>query len=111
MATVYLNGDAVKQNGNTVNIKAVAFDGCHKIYLLPTDEKIEEAKAYGYGIYRIAELPRLWFGACPLRFISLWDDEKTTIIEQCAFQGDLITDGSFASDEDADARILEILIR
>lgn len=29
--------------------KAIAFDGCHKIYILMDDEEVAQKKSYGYG--------------------------------------------------------------
>jgi len=61
--------------------KAIAWDSCHKIYILMADEQVEEMIGYGYGEYlhtsnelspeemydRISE----WYeDSCGLRFIS-----------------------------------------
>lgn len=33
----------------TDNAKAIAWDGCHKIYLAMDDEQVRQFKSYGYG--------------------------------------------------------------
>ena len=63
----------------------VAYDGCHKIYLI-TDYKDEgEALDAGYELWGVDYLPVIWDGACPLRFIQFWDVEHIhgNIIPQC----------------------------
>lgn len=39
--------DAVADATHTA--KAIAFDGCHKIYLAMDDAQVEQFKSYGYG--------------------------------------------------------------
>ena len=60
-------------NDKEVTQKEFAFDGCHKFYLLKTYGEKVEAEQYGYKIYPIKELPRMFWNSCPLRFISTWD--------------------------------------
>jgi len=60
--------------------KAIAFDTCHKIYLLMDDEQVEKMREYGYDPLITSEeanpeemlyLLKNWFeGSCSLRFID-----------------------------------------
>ena len=81
--------------------KAIAFDGCHKVYILLDEATVEEFVGLGYGykeddsrLYHIGEnltredakeFLRIWFdSACPLRFIDAVDEsEHHTVIDQC----------------------------
>ncbi|MBT1167273.1 hypothetical protein [Bifidobacterium simiarum] len=52
----------------------LAWDGCHKIYLLDNGDR--EADTYLLDAYRIRpirDLETVWNHSCPLRFISSWD--------------------------------------
>jgi hypothetical protein len=60
--------------------KAIAFDTCHKIYLLMDDEQVEKMREYGYDPlitsaeadpYTMFEMLKDWYyGSCNLRFIE-----------------------------------------
>lgn len=64
--------------------KAIAWDGCHKIYVLMDDEQVALQKSYGYGedddgslLIPVADvdtasgLLRVWYErSCGLRFIN-----------------------------------------
>lgn len=61
--------------------KAVAWDECHKIYILMDDEQVSLTKSYGYevlvtpaevgGHKELLEIVKTMFDAsCPLRFIT-----------------------------------------
>ena len=58
--------------------KSIAFDGCHKIYVLMDDEQTEQMRGYGYDPLLLVTDPtaalttlRDWYVAsCGLRFIS-----------------------------------------
>jgi hypothetical protein len=60
--------------------KAIAFDTCHKIYLLMDDEQVEVMRKYGYDPLitsaeatskQMLELLKEWFeDSCGLRFIQ-----------------------------------------
>jgi hypothetical protein len=60
--------------------KAIAWDTCHKIYLLMDDEQVELMRGYGYDALitneeadpdLMLEMLKHWFGiACGLRFIE-----------------------------------------
>jgi len=68
------------------NAKAIAFDGCHKIYVLMDDEQVQQMDDWGYGkdddgshllkfeqheSEDILEILRDWWHeSCMLRFIS-----------------------------------------
>lgn len=71
----------IKINGTEYDFNRVAFDGCHKIYLLK-DHEVKEAKRMGYDVYDVKELPAIYEDSCPLRFICTWDLTKM-IIPQC----------------------------
>jgi hypothetical protein len=64
---------------------AIAFDGCHKIYILLDDEQADKFKGYDYGKYEgshlitsdemsadgMAETVMNWYGqSCSLKFVS-----------------------------------------
>jgi len=71
------------------NVSAIAYDDCHKIYLCEKEDEAQ-AKAYGYDLYEVNDLPYIYEGSCPLRFISAWNHDKHPSfgLEQC-FVGDL----------------------
>ena len=60
--------------------KAIAFDTCHKIYLLMDDEQVEKMREYGYDPlitseeadpYTMFEILKNWYyDSCGLRFIQ-----------------------------------------
>lgn len=60
--------------------KAIAFDNCHKIYLLMDDEQVEKMREYGYDPlitseeadpYTMFEILKNWYyDSCGLRFIQ-----------------------------------------
>jgi hypothetical protein len=60
--------------------KGIAFDTCHKIYVLMDTEQVAKMRKYGYEEIRTSEemtpsemlaTLREWFGkSCPLRFIE-----------------------------------------
>ena len=87
------------------NAKAIAWDTCHKIYVLMDDKQVEQMREYGYGdepdsLYTSAEKSpselldtlKKWFeGSCSLRFIDAVESVEgdanegfTTLIEQGA---------------------------
>jgi hypothetical protein len=51
----------------------VAYDGCHKLYVLANELQTKEVESYGYEIHPIEELPTLWAEACFLRFVHPWN--------------------------------------
>jgi len=59
-------------NGIEFEAEEFFFDGCHKIYLADTEEGYRQMLDVGWDdgdIYQIEELPYVWAGTCPLRFI------------------------------------------
>lgn len=69
----------------TDEAKGIAFDGCHKVYVLMDDEQMELMKEYGYGAdnpnylisssqlnpAEMATVAMSWFNnSCGLRFIQ-----------------------------------------
>lgn len=66
----------------------LAWDGCHKIYLLTTPEEIADAADSGYGMYRGSDIRECITSSCGLVFVQKWGlvDMKWTndwTIEQC----------------------------
>lgn len=69
----------MKLNKQTVTGTGVAWDGCHKIYIIEDEADQAEAEKIGYTIYSIQELPRVWTMSCPLRFIKNWKLNKVYV--------------------------------
>ena len=64
----------MKVNGKVINGDRFAFDGCHKIYIIESDENEAEAIKEGYDkILPIELLPETFENSCPFRFIRNWD--------------------------------------
>lgn len=57
-------------NGHKVTSKEFAFDGCHKIYLINSDEDRKELVENGYEIKPIKELMEAYDNSCGLKFIQ-----------------------------------------
>jgi hypothetical protein len=51
---------------------SLAYDGCHKIYFLPSDAHERLAREYGYEIYPAPQLRQLIDDSCALVFVSKW---------------------------------------
>lgn len=68
-----------------IKAESIAYDNCHKIYLITDNNEADEAKSYGYELQPVENLPAIWESACPLRFIEFWDVEnlKGNIVPQC----------------------------
>ena len=81
--------------------KGIAFDTCHKIYVLMDDAQMAEMKGYGYDPLlssddltpneMLSTLMEWYENSCPLKFISAVrtvsgdpNDGFTTLIPQCA---------------------------
>ena len=73
-------------NGEHVAADQFAWDGCHKIYLIPTtDARDEFIREYGWELedmHPIAELPQAWEDSCSLRFISWADLSVPNLVNQ-----------------------------
>ena len=74
-------------NGQQRSVHAIAYDLCHKIYLASNEEQAKEMEGYGYHISPPTpeNLRVMWEGACPLRFIEMYDNFETVIPQ--AFEG------------------------
>ena len=51
----------------------VAFDDCHKIYLLESENDLKEAQDKKWTILPIDEIEQVYNDACPLKFINTWN--------------------------------------
>lgn len=69
----------MKINGNPIIASEFAYDGCHKIYLLESEEDKYEAKGSGYGIFPISLLEKKFNNSCGLQFISNWKLTKSYV--------------------------------
>lgn len=72
----------MKVNGKEVKGKGIAYDGCHKIYILEDEKDEQEAYNMGYELYILDILEKIYNDACPLRFISNWKLDKS-YVKQC----------------------------
>jgi hypothetical protein len=89
--------------------KAIAWDTCHKIYLLMDDEQVEKMREYGYDPlitseeadpYTMFELLKNWYDdSCGLRFIDAVSTHPTD--PNLGFET-LIGQGDDWEDEDED---------
>ena len=69
----------------------IAYNGCHKIYIVVGHGEMDEAREAGYEIHPANEetLWRLFEGSCFLRFVQRWDLTKNIIPQgACAPEGD-----------------------
>lgn len=71
-----INNKKVKTNG------LFAYDGCHKIYILESEQDRQAAIDNGYTILLMEELEETYNTSCPLRFINNWKLD-TTYVSQC----------------------------
>lgn len=62
----------MKVNKKEIIGNEFAYDGCHKIYIIEDNIDKQNALGFGYEIYPITELKRIYEESCPLRFISNW---------------------------------------
>ena len=69
-------------NDKLITAYGFAFDGCHKFYLIESEEQAFELNELGYNLYLIEGLPAAWADSCPLRFIEKADLSET-IVGQC----------------------------
>ena len=66
----------MKINGQQTKAKEFAYDGCHKIYILESENDRDEARSTGYDILPIKNLRKAFNKSCGLQFISSWDLSK-----------------------------------
>lgn len=72
----------MKVNGQTIVGEKFAYDGCHKMYVLETEQEEQEAIKFGYEIKPINLLPVTYEYSCELRFINKWDVSQPAYVEQ-----------------------------
>ena len=63
----------MKINSIEITQKIFAYDGCHKIYLLNSDDDKKEALDLGYYILPINQIEEVYLNSCELRFIRTWN--------------------------------------
>lgn len=63
---------------------AIAYDGCHKIYICQTEAEADDAEQSGYDIYdfNADELRALWLDSCDLRFIRTWASLESIVPQE-----------------------------
>jgi hypothetical protein len=94
----------------TATAKAIAFDTCHKIYVLMDDQQVELMREYGYDTLITSDelTPRQmsdkvaeWYGqSCGLRFISAVATVKAS--EGDGFTSIVSQGADWTDDEDED---------
>lgn len=57
-------------NDHTITAKEFAWDECHKIYLINSEEDREKLIGYGYNLYPIKGLKKAYESSCMLKFIQ-----------------------------------------
>lgn len=65
------------------SVTTLAFDGCHKIYILRTPADMEDARVSGYNdddFFPSSEIHALWQESCGLRFVSEWSLEDSRLV-------------------------------
>lgn len=62
----------MKVNGIEIKGDLIAYDCCHKIYIIEDEEDEKQAKKSGYLIGPIKDLQKVYEHSCELRFISNW---------------------------------------
>ena len=60
----------MKVNNKEILGNKIAYDGCHKIYIIKNEEEIIEALKYNYKLYDLDELEEIYNNSCSLRFIQ-----------------------------------------
>ena len=66
-------------NGKHTDAKKFAYDGCHKIYLLESEQDEDEARSNDYDILPISQLKKTFDNSCGLQFISDWSLKKAFV--------------------------------
>lgn len=76
-------------NSIEITQKTFAYDGCHKIYLINSDDEIKEATDRGYEILPIELIEEVFLDSCELRFIRTWDLLESIVgqYEKAIFEG------------------------
>lgn len=70
---------SIRINDTLVLGDQVAFDGCHKLYVIEDEGDLAQMVECEYDIHPIQELPALYAGSCPLRFIMNAKLDKTYV--------------------------------
>lgn len=55
---------------NDIKGVAIAYDGCHKIYVCEDEDDTKKMKEYDYNIYPMSDLRSIWEKSCSLRFVE-----------------------------------------
>ena len=63
-------------NGQETKAKEFAYDGCHKIYLIESENDRAAAEDCEYDILPISSLKKTFNKSCGLQFISNWKLSK-----------------------------------
>ncbi|MGE7840733.1 hypothetical protein ACQKNX_08070 [Lysinibacillus sp. NPDC093712] len=71
----------MKINNLEVTSTLLAYDRCHKIYLLESENDRNEAIDTGYEIIGIDQLEKVWNNSCGLRFICNWTTTTTYVAQ------------------------------
>ena len=79
----------MKINSIEITQKTFAYDGCHKIYLLNSDDDKKEALDLGYYILPINQIEEVYLNSCELRFINTWKSLESIVgqYENAIFEG------------------------
>lgn len=68
---------------------SLAWDGCHKIYMLTDDVRERDARETGYDIYPCSKIRELIEGSCSLVFVNKWGMGSTIEEANADFRSDL----------------------
>lgn len=66
----------MKVSGKVIKGNKFAFNGCHKIYIIESEEDENEALSMGYEILCVGKLKETFENSCGLRFIRNWKLDK-----------------------------------
>jgi hypothetical protein len=94
----------------TNEARGIAYDTCHKIYILMDDEQVEQMREYGYDPLitadqmdpaEMATVLMTWYKqSCGLKFINaVYSDERGFVDVIAQFEGN---EGNWDEDEDDD---------
>ena len=73
----------IKINGiDITDYKFIAYDGCHKLYVIEDTEDLMNAVDLKYRIFNIQAIEDLYNKSCELKFISNWKLNKN-YVRQC----------------------------
>lgn len=88
----------LKINGKPLKAEFFAYDGCHKIYLCDTPDKVTEMANMGYDIIHVSRLAEVWKDTCWLRFISPASLDRPDYVKQGDDEPVIEYDGPTAKD-------------